>query len=329
MMDIIKPSISRREQNSNLFYCLDGLTYLQFINYLWNGTFLDDLTLLTTNPTDVIISSRIYPYSPPSKDIDNTVAVSTLQLGNIAYSGFGDTPYVDAQVLGANYSSVLTIGDIAITPTYNNYLDNAPYTDITVYLPYVGFVSVNATDVMGKSIGAKYVVDYSTGNADVYLTVTDYEESRILNTYQATLGFDIPITGSNQNEVLLNTLTSSLGFLGGVLKDSTNIASLVESGAKATKSIMTYPDKSYIGNTSRQWSAMYSPYHMYAIIKRPNAIVGEDYAKLRGIPSGKIATLGALSGYTEVETIHVEGVSTATQDELTEIERLLKGGVIL
>ena len=47
-----------------------------------------------------------------------------------------------------------------------------------------------------------------------------------------------------------------------------------------------------------------------------------------GYPAFITSTLAELTGYTEVDSIHLENVD-ATDAELSEIETLLKGGVIL
>lgn len=66
----------------------------------------------------------------------------------------------------------------------------------------------------------------------------------------------------------------------------------------------------------------------YAIIKRPRQCRPANYAKYHGYPSMIYMNLGSVSGYTEVNEIHLEGMS-ATNPELGEIAMLLKSGVIL
>ena len=66
----------------------------------------------------------------------------------------------------------------------------------------------------------------------------------------------------------------------------------------------------------------------YVIIKRPRQCRPENYAKYHGYPSMIYMNLGSVSGYTEVNEIHLEGMS-ATNPELGEIAMLLKSGVIL
>lgn len=66
----------------------------------------------------------------------------------------------------------------------------------------------------------------------------------------------------------------------------------------------------------------------YAIIKRPRMCNPEEYGKFNGRPCMMYLYLGNLTGYTEVQEIHLTGI-LATNDELIEIENLLKSGVIM
>lgn len=66
----------------------------------------------------------------------------------------------------------------------------------------------------------------------------------------------------------------------------------------------------------------------YLIISRPKMSIPEGYGHYYGYPSNITSVLGNLTGYTEVGSIHIEGIP-ATSKEIEEIEMLLKGGVIL
>lgn len=67
----------------------------------------------------------------------------------------------------------------------------------------------------------------------------------------------------------------------------------------------------------------------FIIISRPEQNVPENYGRYYGYPSNIYTTLGFIRGYTEVGSVHVNGLSGATLDEIEEIENLLHGGVIL
>lgn len=66
----------------------------------------------------------------------------------------------------------------------------------------------------------------------------------------------------------------------------------------------------------------------FIILSRPKQSVPVKYGHYYGYPCNKVLALGACSGYTEVGEVHLDGVP-ATDAELIEIDRLLKGGVLL
>jgi hypothetical protein len=55
----------------------------------------------------------------------------------------------------------------------------------------------------------------------------------------------------------------------------------------------------------------------------------EHYKKLLGLPLNKTRLLKNMKGYTQVKEIHIENLSTATQEEKNKIYEMLINGVIL
>ena len=65
----------------------------------------------------------------------------------------------------------------------------------------------------------------------------------------------------------------------------------------------------------------------YLILISPRQALPSKQNEFIGYPSLITVQLTELSGYTEVQSIHLENIP-ATQEELAEIESLLEGGVI-
>lgn len=66
----------------------------------------------------------------------------------------------------------------------------------------------------------------------------------------------------------------------------------------------------------------------YLILTRPRQALPNNQNVFMGYPSFITETLESIKGYTEIENIHLENIP-ATEEELSEIESLLKNGVIL
>jgi hypothetical protein len=116
----------------------------------------------------------------------------------------------------------------------------------------------------------------------------------------------------------------SVGSVAGALSMSAGY--LANTAVNAIQAGQTHITK---GGSAQPAINFYAPQNCYLVITRPNVVIPSTYAHDFGRPCGQTYTLGALNGFTCVDSIHVEGLDFATVDEITEVERLLKQGVIL
>ena len=65
----------------------------------------------------------------------------------------------------------------------------------------------------------------------------------------------------------------------------------------------------------------------YLVLTVPHLALADEQSKLTGYPSFVTKSLADISGYNEVEVIHLENID-ATQREINEINNLLRTGVI-
>lgn len=80
-------------------------------------------------------------------------------------------------------------------------------------------------------------------------------------------------------------------------------------------------------NPMSMWSYGVNP---YLIISTPKVDrVDDKYRHLKGLPLGLNLKLKQVSGFTKITDVHLEGIDTATTDELLSIEASLYEGVIL
>ena len=95
--------------------------------------------------------------------------------------------------------------------------------------------------------------------------------------------------------------------------------------ATATNSLKPTVEKSGAMGGMGGMLAVQNP---YIILTRPKQAIPAYQNTFTGYPSFITKTLSECSGYTEVESIHLENVP-ATDGELQEINDLLKSGVII
>lgn len=204
----------------------------------------------------------------------------------------------------------------------NSFWNYSPFTSIDIYLPFVGFVQVNATEVMGKAIRIRYPFDVQTGNATATLSIDD----RIILSREARLFIDIPIGSSNAQQAFTNQILTGASIIGGLASGSANLSNIASYTSQWVNASQIHVDKGTIGTPL---NAVLNPLEPFAVIKRSKPISDTLYPSLFGKPLCVTTELSALSGLTIVGDVHLEGMGNATQTEIDEIEALLKSGVIL
>lgn len=338
------PSIAMSGYNNfNMFYALTRSQVGDLLTELNTSTFIDNIQLLFEKPIENIVNLRVYPFDvklhhPVGSAIEDSSVI--INVVTMETKGFSLNPVP---------SPPFNLGKIAIGKYYNNFLDYSPYTKIELYLPYVDFVTLDTNLVMGKTISIDYVVDYFSGKCTAFIsveeTVNGVTTSNIIMERDGNIGVEVAIGGGRGADIARNMLKLGIGAGVGAISMT---AGAVSMGAGSVGSVAGAVSMSagYLANTTvnaiqagqahitKGGSAQpainfYAPQNCYLVITRPNVVTPSTYNRDFGRPCGKTFTLGALTGFTVVDSIHVEGLPTATSDEITEIERLLKQGVIL
>ena len=288
--------------------------------YLWSGSFdPENFKKLIANPMDAILGLHIVP----ATESHPTSSSATLYVGNI------DTE-LSMQRLTEQYYE-LDCGTINIEPKWGAYLDYAPYSKLTLYLPYIGFVPISPDDCMGGSISVKYHVDVLSGACCVYVYCTSNrgKDSHVLYSYTGACACDCPVTeGQYTNAVLgiLNIAGSVAGVITGALAGNAGgITGGIESAANAALS-MVKPDISRSGSFGGSAGLMGIQYP-YLVLTVPRMCTPGDQQKQEGYPSFVTKTMGQLVGYNQVRVKRLEGMS-CTANETEEILTLLEGGAI-
>lgn len=307
-------------------YALNRGQVGSLLTELNNATFIDNIQLLFETPINNIVSLRCYPFDAKSR------ALSTQTMGIIINVV---TMQTEGEFLGTVTQPLISLGSLAIPTHFGNFLDYAPYTKIELYLPYIGFVTLDTNEVMGKTILIQYAVDYMTGMGTAYVMA----DGIMIYTGEGQVGIDIPLGGRNAAEIAKNNLMTGINTAGGIVGTAvaagaggvtagvlTGLNTLAGTTASVIQGNQSRVTKGSIGNSA---NGFYAPQNAYLIITRPTPVEPTSYANQFGRPSGKTEQLQSLTGYTVVDRVHVEGIKNGTQDEITEIERLLKSGVIL
>ena len=281
-------------------------------NYMWSANFdLETFKKIFANPIDCILGLSIVPVSVPKG------SSSSVKVGNI------DTG-VSMSKASAQYVEV-DCGTLSIQEYWGSYLDYAPYTKAEIYLPYVGAHAISVDDIMGNSVSVVYHVDILSGACVAFVKCG----GSVLYSFIGQCSASIPICANDWTNVI-----------NGVMQVAGNIGTMIATGgltapgaisstaaAVAQTAIASKPEIEKSGSLSGT-GGMLGIQTPYLIITYPKQALASKQNRFTGYPSHITTTLASINGFTIIEEGHFENMS-CTQNEMNEIDKLFKSGVIV
>jgi len=288
-----------------------------FQDWLWTDNPFENVwRSILGNPYDYIIGLRAIPVSPDVSE--NPVQVT---LGNVTTPQSVTMKPITAQYIRHNF------GAVDFKEYSKSFLDYSPYTRVSLYLPYIGFVKVDADIINEKTVEIQYSIDLLSGAFMAFVL----SAGKVLYSFSGSMGADVPTTNQSYN----NMLSGIIGTVGGLavmgaaaftggLAVPMGISGLANSAAgiiSAAKASVEH------GNGASGVPGVMGITYPYFVIMRPMQSIPDNVQAFTGFPSNILLPLNDVSGFTKVEYVHLENIS-ATETEKAEIMSLLKEGVI-
>ena len=278
-------------------------------SYLWGDVFdVSTWKKIFADPMDAILGLSIVPVNVPS------AGAAPVTIGNISTG-------VSMTKASSQYVSV-DCGTINVNEYWGAYLDYSPYTKAEIYLPFIGTHPVTIDDIMGKPVHVVYHIDVLSGACCAYVQCS----GTVLYSFVGQCSCSIPITANDWTNVI-NGALSIAGSIGTMVATGGATAPMAVTNIASTAVNSLKPDVEKSGSMGGM-GGMLGVQKPYIILTRPRQALPERQNTFTGYPSFITKKLSDCSGYTEVESIHLENVP-ATQNELDEITELLKSGVII
>ena len=204
------------------------------------------------------------------------------------------------------------------------FLNRAPHTKISIYLPFCGMHQLDTDEVMGQTLSLKYSFDHVTGACTAFLSVGGGTKSHIRYTFSGSAAMQVPLTQTNWGDTYISMATgaatiAAAGVTGG--------AAFAAKSALSSAASVGKPTVTRSGSISNS-SGFMGVKQPYLVIDCPIQAKPDNMNTVIGFPSGKGVPFRSLSGqYASIEHFHLRNIP-ATGPEMDEIERLLKQGVI-
>ena len=283
-------------------------------------------------PTELILAAGAIKHSPREKT----------QSTEIKFCGVGTEIFTKT----AYQYQEIDFGHIEIEEQYKSYLDYNGFSEISIFLPFIGIRQLEQNDLMGATLSLKYQIDNLTGSCIAQLKVTRSDRLHLsesddgtidsyLYTFDGTCMEQLPITATDWQ----NAYSKVLDIAGQAVSSiaTGNAAGLASAaGSAASGAVDMKPTIKHTSTISGAYGMM-DGLRPYLILKRPIRAIPAKLGEFTGYRCSKSTYIGECSGFTKVfdaanlvKDIHApnNGI-TATDAEKQEIASLLMNGIIV
>lgn len=256
-------------------------------NFIWNNSIFDDLKNINNSPIENVVSLQYMPCS-----IGGTG--SHITLGNIETN-------VSGQKLSHNMTKI-NVASFTVPKTYSDFLAFEPFTSLTLYLPFVGMVSLNPTDCCGHTLSIDYVFDVVVGSFGVMVYTSKGGGKTLIYSSQGTCSITIPLTASNNSQVQSAIIQNGASLIGSVIANDVG-GSLGSVG----NIVMAQHHSTTFGTPSSMVGAL-SPTKCYYILRSPLTSLPSTFAHTKGWLCRSSYKLSDLKGFTKLSAdVEVQG----------------------
>lgn len=215
--------IKERSERVPFTLTSDGKMFLEMGESYSTLTLSLEFTITQDEPPVVNKRTNFYTVYAPTdeniKKINDSIFISSegnVSVVNnfISYKKFwckipidGTTPLKAGKYnFGVNapvvHESIIDVGcgSVTVEELHHNLLDYSPFSRLTIYLPFIGFMELDDKMVMGKAVRVNYRVDVLSGRclAELYTKIDENTESCIAS-YAGTIASDEPLSQGQVN----------------------------------------------------------------------------------------------------------------------------------
>ena len=304
------------------------LTTKDFLRWVCDNTVdVGKWARLFANPVDVILGINLY-----NLDI---VAHDTARVAHNAQTNIlGVTSDIPNYSILDGYNNIVDGGTLTLQAYYGNYAD---FTSMTyqMFIPFVGFTTLRACDVVNRTLHLYYAVDFATGAAVAFVNSDD----RLIYTAPCNVAGKIPVSTSDKNSQMINNTLSAFSAVGGLLGGiaSGNVGGGVGALLNGLGGMQLQTNYANKGSLSSVNIYKLLP----AFIERTRydlffpsgeqQYLGAKYQTAAGAPSTQFDTLlhcVDAGGFVQSDVVYLTS-QTATDAEKQQIIDLIKSGIYL
>lgn len=292
-------------------YFVDDANLAKFSTFLNDKSIWESvITALKGDNTDSLISIHVLPVVPEVSPTAEHIKMGPFEIS-----------YADGKPITDRYLEK-DFGTLQIDKYFNDARDYT-MTKFRLFLPFFGFVDLDAYDLIESTVKLSARIDVYTGDGVYFVDIQRGNMSSQMYSFQFNCKLDIPFSSAKKG------IGDALVGFGGAMMMSIateNPAPMIAAGVSgAMQAAKAEYKHSSNYNSNVGFMGIMRPYF---IINRPVNGEAFDFENFQGVATNKTVYLKNLSGFTKVKEIHLENMVYATDEEISEIEEALKRGVI-
>ena len=293
-------------------YYLTGGELQYFQEKLYAPDFLEHFKQYFTNPLENVVNAKMTAANITGGNFEEII------VGNYGLGCNGHRISINT-ILNSTYT-------LKIPWHYSDFRNKSPYTQLTLFLPFVGYVSIdNSVLYNTKELTVQAFVEVCTGNV-VYKVYADYpqgsEAVALMGTYNGNCNSDTPLARVTQaNPVQMATSAATLGLALATQNPMIGIYGAVNAAE-------SFQQKTQInGSLSSSIARKLGLNIVLQVWSSKTNANPSDYQNIIGLPYFSAVELGTLTGYVQTQNASVQAI--AMEEELKEINSMLDRGVYI
>ena len=292
-------------------YFVDDANLAKFSTFLNDKSIWESVvTALKGDNTDSLISIHVLPVTPEVSPTAEHIKMGPFEIS------YANGKSITNRFLEKDF------GALQIDKYFNDARDYT-MTKFRLFLPFFGFVDLDAYDLIESTVKLSARIDVYTGDGVYFVDIERGNMSSQMYSYQFNCKLDIPFSSAKKD------IGSALVGMGGAMMMSIateNPAPMIAAGVSGAMQAAKQEFRhSSNYNSNVGFMGIMRPYF---IVNRPVNGEAFDFANFQGVATNKTVYLKNLKGFTKVKEIHLENMGYATSEEIAEIEEALKRGVI-
>lgn len=279
---------------------------------LWDDNFFNNIVKNFDSPLENVISLNILPINVSGTEAE-------VMIGNFMTSIIGEK--IHGQFID------LDGGSVHVQKIFGHQFDFKPVNELQIYIPYIGYRSLDLDDCIGGELYLKYRVDLLTGNLLAMIRVVNdperYDHDSVEYYFEGNCASSIPLCGANYMNYYGNLIggamrTASGMVTGNAMQGLSGASSMISSKPEYQRSGSIRGNFGFMGNQTA-----------FIMMSSPVSGIAGNLQTERGLRSNRFSKFDILTGFQKINSFHPNSAlsSECTEEELAEIENLLKEGV--